>query len=163
MKKIMLGLLLFGLVASARSEMIAPGVELVSHKTWITGNGYGHTEDDKGIFFSSASAGASVSSFYGKTYQNIQMNAYHYFSMQNTSKQTKSYTVSIKLCADSSSCIHDERTYNVNSGGSYSNNTTTYLTKSFSRVGTYSLAASTSVSGESSANDNSNASIIVSK
>lgn len=53
MKKNMLALMLFSAVNSVNAEMVAPGVELVSHKTWTTGNASGHVEDNS-VFFSSA-------------------------------------------------------------------------------------------------------------
>jgi hypothetical protein len=162
MKKIIL-IILFNLITSVNAKTIAPGVELVSHKTWTTGDAFGHTEDNKEVFFSSTNVRASVNSFYGQIYQNIQMNAYHSFSIQNTSSQTQTYNISMKLCADGSNCIYDSRSYNISSKSSYSNNTTTYLTKSFSKTGSYSLIVSTSISGDSSSSDTSNASIIVSK
>ncbi|BCA94342.1 hypothetical protein TUM19329_07030 [Legionella antarctica] len=163
MKKIILSLALFGAITNVSAEMVAPGVEMTSHQTWTTGNASGHVEDSNDVFFSSASARASTSSFYGKIYQNIYMNGHHSFSMQNTSKETKQFNVAMKLCANSSNCIYDSRSYNVSSGGSYYNDTNLYLTSSFSNVGTYSLTANTTISGESSSSDNSNASIYVSK
>lgn len=66
MKKIILSLALFGAMTNVSAEMVAPGVEMISHQTWITGNVSGHAEDSSD-FFSSASARASVSSFYGTT------------------------------------------------------------------------------------------------
>lgn len=164
MKKIILPIALFGAITNVSAgEIVAPGVEMISHKTWTTGNVSGHVRDNGDIFFSSASATASVSSFYGKIYQNIQMNGHHSFSMQNTSKGKRQFDVSMSLCADSSDCIYDSRSYNVSSGSSYYNDTNLYLTSSFSSVGTYSLTATTTISGESSSSDTSNASIYVKK
>lgn len=71
MKNIILSLALFGAITNVRAEMVAPGVEIISHQTWTTGNASGHVEDSSDVFFSSTSARASVSSFYGKIYQNL--------------------------------------------------------------------------------------------
>ncbi|HIF0232375.1 TPA: hypothetical protein ACXYK5_002295 [Legionella pneumophila] len=51
MKKNILSLALLVMMSNVNAEMIAPGVEMVSHKTWTTGNASGHVEDSKNLFF----------------------------------------------------------------------------------------------------------------
>ncbi|MGC1182300.1 hypothetical protein [Legionella sp.] len=33
------------------AEIVAPGVEMISHQTWTTGNASGHVEDNNDVFF----------------------------------------------------------------------------------------------------------------
>lgn len=162
MKKITFTTILIATSILANAEIVAPGVELISHKTWTTGNASGHIEDSK-VFFSLANANAFVNSVYGKVYQNIHTNGSHSFSIQNTSEEEKQYNVLMKLCANNNNCINDSRTYNINSKGIFFSSATTYLTTSFSKPGVYNLTASTFISGDTSSSDISNASIIISK
>lgn len=47
MKKIILSLALFGTMTHISAEMVAPGIEMISHQTWTTGNASGHVEDSR--------------------------------------------------------------------------------------------------------------------
>lgn len=93
MKKIILLLVLFGAMTNVSAKMVAPGVEMTSHQTWTTGNASGHVEDNSSVFFLQQVLWHQRCSFYGKIYQNIQMNGHHSFSMQNTSKETKQFNL----------------------------------------------------------------------
>lgn len=146
---------------SYAGKMVAPNVELVSEEQWTTGSASGHTEDSH-VFFSSATVGAHVSSAYGHVYQNISMSASHSFSMTNSESGNKSYRIVMRLCADNN-CTYDSRSYTLYGRGNYSSSATSYLTSSFTHVGTYDLIAKTEMSGDAGSNYESRASVYVSK
>lgn len=42
---------LFAAMTDISAEIVAPGVEMISHQTWTTGNASGHVEDNNDVFF----------------------------------------------------------------------------------------------------------------
>ena len=164
-KKSLLGLMLWSFINSASAEMIAPGVELLSHRTWTTGNalsGYATVELDAGEkIFSSVNASVWMDSVYGLVDQSISTSASHSFSIENTSNQAQQYHVLMKVCAENTHCTYDSRNYSVDPQKAFSGTGSTVLNVSFSKPGRYILAAGTFISGGASASITYNAAVVV--
>jgi len=159
-KTVVSAVLLAGLASTSYAgKMVAPGVELVSEEQWTTPGATGHAEDAH-LFFSSATVSAMVGSAFGHVFQNIPMTSSHTFSIQNTDDITKSYGVSIKLCADSF-CTFNSRVYNVVPHGNYTSSAVLFLSASFTRPGTYSIIASTVMGGDAGTSYSTRASLTV--
>lgn len=141
---------------------------ILDHDSWISGNNgkdlvilAGRLENGPLLFSSSSTARASTSDVYGIVNSNIYANGSHSYSVQNTSSSYQTYTVDLKLCANSSYCFHDVTRIGVNKGGSFSNNATSHLTCMFSYAGSYTLEATTYISGDTSSTDSSRATIYI--
>lgn len=138
---------LFAFVYSASAEELINGT-ILEHKSWVSGPHAisGHSEIAEPLE-NSASTRASTSNAYGKPYENIRSDGYHSCAIENRSSQSLIYTIDFKLCADSSSCFHDQFRVQLNQNGRYSTSSNTYLYCSFPRAGTYGLAAQTDITG----------------
>ena len=165
-KSILIGTLL------ATSSSYALGLrnaEILEHHSWFSGSDSkvaiisGHIENGTNLYLSSSSTGARANNARGTVNSNIYTNGSHSFSIYNTSGSDQTYTINIKLCANSTYCFHDQTTVRIYKGGSYSNNSNSYLTCSFSYAGNYTLEATTSISGDTSSSASDRASIYVTK
>jgi|GEM_PF-6792923 len=142
---------------------------ILEHRSWISGSDdkvviiSGYLKNHVDNSFSSATTGARADNARGGVNSNIYTNGYHNVSINNTSGSPQTYTVDIKLCANSSACFHDQTRVNVLKGGSYSNNTNSYLTCMFPYAGNYSLEATTAISGDTSSSTSGRASIYIYK
>lgn len=163
MKKIISIIVLFGVISSSNAMMVADGVELVSSNSWITGNVISGHMEESNVFFSYANASAIANGGSGRIFTNITSSGNHSFRIENSSKNTKTYTISVKLCADGNNCFNNSSTYRLNAGSNYSNSTTTYITNYYSSSGCKPLVAITNVTGDASANDTGNASVCISR
>lgn len=144
---------------------------VLDHQSWVSGGNNrgiaitGHIVENKSDTFfpsfSSSTARASTSSVSGTVNTNIYTQGSHGYSVNNTSGTYQTYTVDIKLCADSTYCFYDRSHIGVEKGGYFSSSATSYLTCMFSYVGDYSLEATTSISGDTSASDVGRATIYV--
>ncbi|KTC86169.1 hypothetical protein [Legionella drozanskii] len=167
MKKL---ILIGALVATSSSYALElKGAKILEHHSWFSSPDNkitiiaGHIENTPNIYFSSASTNARADNARGTVNSNIYTNGSHGFSIHNTSGSYQTYTVNIKLCANSTYCFHDQTTVGVSKGGSYSNSSNSYLTCSFSYAGSYTLEATTTISGDTSSNASGRASISVSR
>lgn len=144
---------------------------IVDHNSWVSGSGAieGHIESNpQNTFYSlatnsSATTSASADNAQGIVNHNIYTHGSHGFYVHNTSGTTQRYTVTMKLCANSTSCFNDQKHIDVGKGGYFSESGTSYLACMFSYPGNYSLEATTAISGDTSSQTSGRATITVIK
>jgi len=140
---------------------------VLDHQSWISGGDHigtaltGHLENKSSTLSSSSTASARTSSVNGRVNTNIYTQGAHSYSVTNTSGTYQTYTIDLKLCANSIYCFHDQTRIGVEKGGRFSNSANSYLTCMFSYEGDYSLEATTSISGDTSSSDVGRATIYV--
>ena len=157
------------LAASPSYALEFKGAEILEHRSWFSSPVNkitiiaGHIENNPNIYLSSASTSARADNARGTVNSNVYTNGSHGFSINNTSGSYQTYTINIKLCANSTYCFNDQTTVGVYKDGAYSNSSNSNLTCSFSYAGNYTLEATTSISGDTSSNASGRASIVISK
>lgn len=163
-------ILIGAFIASSASYALTPqGAETLEHRSWISSPDNkitiisGRVDNNPNIYFSSSSTSASASDARGAVNRNVYTDGSHSYQIHNTSNNYQTYTINVKLCANSTYCFNDRTTVGIYKGGSYSNNFNSHLTCSFSYEGTYSLQATTSISGETSSDASGRASIYISR
>ncbi|KTC64724.1 Uncharacterised protein (plasmid) [Legionella adelaidensis] len=166
MKKKLISAIAMIIITSAAHALELHNAVILRHRTWISGSDHkglvisAHL-DNKSQTLSSSTARASTNSVYGVVNANIYTQGSHSYYVNNTSGTYQTYTVDLKLCANSIYCFHDQTHIGVQKGGYFSNNATSYLTCMFSYTGSYRLEATTSISGDTSSSDASRATIYV--
>lgn len=141
---------------------------ILEHHSWITGfdeNGKALSGNLQNLHnkLSSATTSAYANNARGTVDHNIYTSGSHTYNVTNSSSSYQTYTIDIKLCANSTYCFHDQTRVGVDKGGYFSNTTNSYLTCMFSKAGNYGLEAVTSISGDTSSNANNRATIYVTK
>ena len=121
---------------------------VTEHHTWTTGEVIkAGLKEDMRIPYASATTSAYVGSAWGHVYQNISLSGSHSYNLTNSGNGIENFTAIIKLCTSRNDCFYDSRSYAIKPGGSVSNSGSSYLSVSFSTVGSYGVVAETDITG----------------
>lgn len=151
MKKTILTMVLFSVINSSHSMMIAEGVELLSSQSWTTGNIMnGHMEETRSSQFSNTSEASAIAiGGSGVVNTNVISSGIHDYRVFNFSSTVgQYYTITIKLCADNDNCFINVSRYGVSPMHGYKNHVTTYITSLSTTPICTAIAAVTSTMGE---------------
>ena len=161
--KLFISALIVAAFSANAGKMLAPGVELISEKSWVTGPGTGYVvHHDRGSLSGAFVTAQTRGSVEGRVSQNVMLSADHSLSLNNTSMGSERYTYQGSLCAYLS-CIRFQRTFSIAPGKNYNTTNTSYLNTLFPRPASYDVDALTQITGDLNATDTARGTAIITR